>query len=72
MRKIGYDVMKEEPKADWKQWLPVYGMYQVYQDMKARKPLASKSILFAVYHVVAETTAFIGALKGIELLVNKL
>jgi hypothetical protein len=31
---------KKLEKADWKQWLPIYGLYQLHQDSKAGKPLA--------------------------------
>ena len=55
-------------KADWKHWIPVYGMIEDYDDFlkgkptfagSERKPInAAKDLLFGVYHVLTGTVTY--------------
>ncbi len=64
-------------RPNWKQWIPIYGIYQVYRDLRNEKPtvidcpLSVTWFCSGLYQAVAFTSASEGILSGLSRLVEK-
>ncbi len=76
------DSAKEGQKPDWKQWLPVYGIYKIRKDSEHAKPVimdskgSPRDILIGTYHLLSGISVTLataaGIAYGIEALIEKL
>ena len=46
-----------EKKVDWKQWIPVYGIYQIKRDLDKGKPTFNMS---NIYHAISTVGIVVG------------
>ena len=46
-----------DEKPDWKQWIPVYGIYQIKRDLDEGKPTFNMS---NIYHAVSTVAIAMG------------
>lgn len=70
---------KKNKNLDWKQWIPIYGVYQIIKDVLGDKPTffdcvdpytfsgATRMVGVSTYHGLVTT---IPILKGLEALFN--
>ena len=65
---------------DWKQWIPVYGIYKAIADAKANKPSIAQSFegdhdarfyLSAFYHSTTTIGVIIGAIETLDYLTKQ-
>jgi len=66
--------LEKNKNPDWKQWIPIYGVYQIIKDALNDKPSLygggtniTKQLVGTVYHGVV---TFFPILKGLETLIK--
>jgi len=68
----------EQQKPDWKQWTPLYGLYQIGKDINAGKPIIYysgtrlKDGIIGIYVELSTSAVLIGATIGLYELSEKL
>ena len=60
----------EEQKPNWKQWIPIYGVYKIHKDDLESKPSYLYDDNVATYHAASAAVVVIGLLVGLEKLLH--